>query len=64
MREGSPSATARVVAQVRATMERPVTPDGDGDIERRLVERFPSDRRSPMADRLERRNVSGSMTSR
>jgi methyltransferase (TIGR00027 family) len=55
MREGSPSATARVVAQVRATMERPVTPDGDGDIERRLVKRFPSDRRSPMADRLERR---------
>jgi methyltransferase (TIGR00027 family) len=36
-------------------MDRPVTPNGDGDIERRLVERFPSGSRSPMADRLERR---------
>ena len=55
MRDGAPSATARVVAQVRATMHRPVTPEGDGEIERRLVERFPSDRRSPMAEVLERR---------
>jgi methyltransferase (TIGR00027 family) len=55
MQEGSPSTTARVVAQVRAGMDRPVTADGDGDIERRLVERFPSVGRSPMADRLERR---------
>lgn len=47
--------TARAVAQVRATMDRPVTPDGDGEIERRIVERFASDRRSPMADVLERR---------
>jgi methyltransferase (TIGR00027 family) len=55
MKDGSPSATARVVAQVRAEMDRPVTADGDGDIERRLVERFPSAGPSPMADRLERR---------
>jgi len=55
MRDGSPSATARAVAQVRATMDRPVTLEGDGEIERQLVERFPSDRRSPMADLLERR---------
>jgi methyltransferase (TIGR00027 family) len=55
MRDGSPSATARAVAQVRATMDRPVTAEGDGEIERQLVERFPSDRRSPMADLLERR---------
>lgn len=55
MRDGSPSATARAVAQVRASMHRPVTVEGDGDMERRLVERFPSDRPSPMADFLERR---------
>ena len=55
MRDGSPSATARAVAQVRATMDRPVTTEGDGEIERQLVERFPSDRRSPMAEFLERR---------
>jgi methyltransferase (TIGR00027 family) len=55
MRDGSPSATARAVAQVRATMHRPVTQEGDGEIERQLVERFPSDRRSPMAEVLERR---------
>jgi len=55
MRNGSPSATARAVAQVRAAMDRPVTVEGDGDIERQLVERFPGDRRSPMADLLERR---------
>ena len=55
MRDGEPSATARSVAMVRATMERPVTAYGDGDIERRLVERFPSRRRSPMAEVLERR---------
>jgi len=36
-------------------MERPVTPDGEGETERRLVERFPSDSRSRMADLLERR---------
>lgn len=36
-------------------MDRPVTVEGDGEIERQLVERFPSDRRSPMADLLERR---------
>ncbi len=36
-------------------MDRPVTANGDGQIELRLVERFPSDRRSQMADRLERR---------
>jgi methyltransferase (TIGR00027 family) len=55
MRDGSPSATARAVAQVRAAMDRPVTARGDGEIERQLVERFPGDRRSPMADLLERR---------
>jgi methyltransferase (TIGR00027 family) len=32
-----------------------VTQGGDGEIERQLVERFPSDRRSPMAELLERR---------
>jgi methyltransferase (TIGR00027 family) len=36
-------------------MDRPVTPDGDADIEQRLVARFPGQRRSPMSDRLERR---------
>lgn len=56
MEEGSPSTTARVVAQVRAAMDRPVTPDGDGDIERRLVERFPGiGGQSAMAEHLERR---------
>ena len=55
MRDGAPSATARAVAQVRATMHRPVTVEGDGEIERQLVERFPSERRSPMAELLERR---------
>jgi methyltransferase (TIGR00027 family) len=55
MRDGSPSATARAVAQVRVAMDRPVTAHGDSEIERRLVERFPSDSRSPMAERLERR---------
>lgn len=55
MRDGAPSATARAVAQVRATMDRPVTTDGDREIERRLVERFPRSSRSLMADRLERR---------
>jgi methyltransferase (TIGR00027 family) len=51
--EGTPSATARAVAQVRAAMERPVTTGGDAEIERRIVERFPPRRRSAMADRLE-----------
>lgn len=55
MEEGTPSATARAVAQVRATMERPVTAHGDGDIERRVVERFPQSGPSAMADALERR---------
>jgi methyltransferase (TIGR00027 family) len=55
MQDGAPSQTARAVARVRADMDRPVTADGDGDIERRLVERFPSGGRSPMADRLEQR---------
>ena len=55
MRDGAPSATAKAVAQVRATMHRPVTLEGDGEIERQLVERFPSERRSPMAELLERR---------
>ena len=32
MRDGAPSATARAVAQVRATMHRPVTVEGDGRI--------------------------------
>ncbi len=36
-------------------MDRPVTPDGDGDIEQRIVERFPARRRSPMSEWLERR---------
>jgi methyltransferase (TIGR00027 family) len=36
-------------------MYRPVTANGDDEIECRIVERFPSDRRSPMADLLERR---------
>jgi methyltransferase (TIGR00027 family) len=55
MRNGAPSATARAVAQVRATMHRPVTPEGDDETECRLVERLPSGRRSPMAEFLERR---------
>jgi methyltransferase (TIGR00027 family) len=55
MQDGLPSATAMAVAQARATMERPVTANGDDEIERRIVERFPSDRRGPMADLLERR---------
>lgn len=55
MEEGTPSTTARVVAQVRATMERPVTADGDGDIERRIVARFSPTGRSSMAEALERR---------
>lgn len=55
MRDGSPSATARAVAQVRATMDRPVSAEGDGEIERQLVARFANDRRSPMAEFLERR---------
>jgi methyltransferase (TIGR00027 family) len=55
MEDGSPSATARAVAQVRATMDRPVTADGDGEIERLLVERFPRQGPIPMADLLERR---------
>jgi methyltransferase (TIGR00027 family) len=53
--EGTPSATARAVAQVRAAMDRPVTAAGDGDVERRIVERFPPAGRSAMADALERR---------
>jgi methyltransferase (TIGR00027 family) len=36
-------------------MHRPVTLQGDGEIERQLVERFPSGRHSPMAELLERR---------
>lgn len=36
-------------------MDRPITPEGDGEIERRLVERFGDAQRSPMADVLERR---------
>jgi methyltransferase (TIGR00027 family) len=36
-------------------MDRPVTASGDGEIERRLIERFPSESRSPMSDLLERR---------
>jgi len=55
MEEGTPSATARAVAQVRAGMDRPVTPDGDAEIEQRIVDRFPPTRRSGMADALERR---------
>lgn len=55
MENGSPSATARAVARVRATMDRPVTEDGDAEIELRLVERFPSRGSNPMVDVLERR---------
>ena len=55
MQPGTPSETARLVAKVRAAMDRPVTRDGDGDVERRLVERFPSRGRSQMAELLERR---------
>jgi methyltransferase (TIGR00027 family) len=36
-------------------MDRPVTEGGDGDVEQRLVERFPTRGRSRMAERLERR---------
>jgi methyltransferase (TIGR00027 family) len=36
-------------------MDRPVTPTGDGDIERLLVERFPARERSALGDYLERR---------
>jgi O-methyltransferase involved in polyketide biosynthesis len=55
VQDGTPSATARAVAQVRAAMDRPVTPDGDASVEARLVERFPARRRSAMADYLEQR---------
>jgi methyltransferase (TIGR00027 family) len=56
MEPGTPSATARAVAAVRAAMDRPVTPDGDSEVERRIVERFPAaSGRSAMADALERR---------
>lgn len=40
MEAGAPSATARAVAQVRAAMDRPVTPDGDAEVEQRIVERI------------------------
>jgi methyltransferase (TIGR00027 family) len=36
-------------------MDRPITPDGDGTVEARLVERFPARGRTGMADYLERR---------
>lgn len=36
-------------------MDRPVTSDGDAEIEQRLVDRFPTRRRSAMSDWLERR---------
>jgi methyltransferase (TIGR00027 family) len=36
-------------------MERPVTPDGDADIERRIVERFPPRTSPSLSDHLERR---------
>ena len=55
MQDGTPSSTARAVAQVRAAMDRPVTPDGDASVEARLVERFPARGRTGMADYLERR---------
>ena len=56
MEPGTTSATARAVAQVRARMaDRPVTPSGDADIERKLIERFPANEPSAMADALERR---------
>jgi methyltransferase (TIGR00027 family) len=55
MEAGTPSATARAVAQVRAAMDRPITADGDGSVEARLVDRFPPRRRTGMADYLERR---------
>src|SRR3954469_645003 len=57
MEAGTPSATARAVANIRAKMDRPVTADGDGDVERRLVERFPAGRRSAMSEALERRTM-------
>ena len=53
MEDGTPSVTARAVALVRATMDRPVTPDGDSTIETRLVERFPSRERASLSDWLE-----------
>lgn len=56
MEDGTPSATARAVAQVRAAMDRPVSDGGDADLERRIVERFRArDGRGAMADALERR---------
>jgi methyltransferase (TIGR00027 family) len=55
MRDGTPSMTARGVAKVRATLDRPVTPDGDGEIERRLAERFPPRDSTTGLDWLERR---------
>ena len=36
-------------------MDRPVTPDGDAEIEQRIVERFPARRPSSMSEWLERR---------
>jgi len=36
-------------------MDRPVTPDGDGEVERALVRRFPGGPRSALADLLEQR---------
>jgi len=55
MEDGSPSATARAVGRIRATMDRPVTADGEGEIEQRFVERFLSHGSSLMADVLKRR---------
>ena len=55
MEDGTPSATARAVAQVRAAMDRPASPTGDSTTEARLVERFPSRGRTALADYLERR---------
>ena len=55
MESGSPSATARAVARVRATMDRPVTEGGDAEVELRLVERFPNQGSNPMVEVLERR---------
>jgi methyltransferase (TIGR00027 family) len=57
MEAGTPSATARAVAQVRATMDRPVTPTGDAVTEARLVERFPPRGLSAMSAYLERRTA-------
>ena len=57
MQEGTPSTTARRVATIRARMDRPVTTDGDDQIERLLVERFPVPDEGGLQEAIERRTT-------